>query len=81
MNFISFLSKEDNTLLYDRLQSCLSDDLLKQLDDYVSLYIASNGTGIMPEPPEDDTDKLFHECPNCNWRCNCNDQPCSCCTL
>jgi len=27
----------------------------------------------------DDSDMLFHECPNCNWRCNCTDQPCSCC--
>ena len=22
---------------------------------------------------------LFHECPWCNYRCNCDDQPCSCC--
>jgi hypothetical protein len=28
---------------------------------------------------EDDSDLLFHECPNCNCRCNCTDQPCSCC--
>jgi hypothetical protein len=23
--------------------------------------------------------KCFHECPNCNMRCNCNDNPCSHC--
>jgi hypothetical protein len=28
---------------------------------------------------QDDSDLLFHECPNCNCRCNCTDQPCSCC--
>jgi hypothetical protein len=39
-------------------------------------------------PPEKITDKehkdsemLFHECPECNWRCNCSDQPCSCCRV
>lgn len=26
-----------------------------------------------------DNEMLFHECPNCNFRCNCNSQPCSCC--
>jgi hypothetical protein len=20
-----------------------------------------------------------HACPQCNWQCTCNDQPCSCC--
>lgn len=34
---------------------------------------------VMPSLQQDDSDMLFHECPNCNWRCNCNDQPCSCC--
>lgn len=28
---------------------------------------------------EDDSKMLFHECPNCNGRCNCSQQPCSCC--
>jgi hypothetical protein len=28
---------------------------------------------------EDDSHMLFHECPNCNCRCNCTDHPCSCC--
>lgn len=23
--------------------------------------------------------KCYHECPACNNRCNCSDQPCSCC--
>jgi hypothetical protein len=27
---------------------------------------------------EDDL-MLFHECPDCNSRCNCSDHPCSCC--
>lgn len=22
---------------------------------------------------------LYHECPKCNWRCNCSSQPCLCC--
>lgn len=26
-----------------------------------------------------DNEMLFHECPQCNIRCNCSDQPCSCC--
>jgi len=26
-----------------------------------------------------ESEKLFHECPNCNNRCNCNNQPCLCC--
>lgn len=34
---------------------------------------------VIPSLQQDDSDMLFHECPNCNWRCNCNDQPCSCC--
>jgi hypothetical protein len=21
---------------------------------------------------------LFHECPRCNFRCNCSDNPCNC---
>lgn len=28
---------------------------------------------------DDDSNMLFHECEYCNWRCNCNNQPCSCC--
>jgi len=24
-------------------------------------------------------DMCYHECPNCGYRCNCSDQPCSCC--
>lgn len=27
----------------------------------------------------DDSHMLFHECPNCSCRCNCTDNPCSCC--
>jgi hypothetical protein len=34
---------------------------------------------VMLSLQQDDSDMLFHECPNCNWRCNCNNQPCSCC--
>lgn len=34
---------------------------------------------VIPSLQQDDSDMLFHECPNCNWMCNCNDQPCSCC--
>ncbi len=30
------------------------------------------------EAKEDDSHMLFHECPNCNCRCNCPDTPCSC---
>jgi hypothetical protein len=26
-----------------------------------------------------DSEMLFHECPNCNIRCNCSSQPCCCC--
>lgn len=26
-----------------------------------------------------DSELLFHECPNCNSRCNCTSQPCNCC--
>lgn len=32
-----------------------------------------------PDCVTDDSSMLFHECPNCNWRCNCDTQPCSCC--
>ncbi len=38
-----------------------------------------NIPAVTPSLQQDDSDMLFHECPNCNWRCNCNDQPCSCC--
>ena len=34
---------------------------------------------VMPSLQQDDSDMLFHECSNCNFRCNCSDQPCSCC--
>ena len=34
---------------------------------------------VIPSLQQDDSDLLFHECPNCNCRCNCTDQPCSCC--
>lgn len=31
---------------------------------------------------KDNSDEMcFHECPNCNSRCNCDDQPCSCCEV
>jgi hypothetical protein len=29
--------------------------------------------------PNNLDDKCFHECPDCNSRCNCSNQPCSCC--
>lgn len=29
---------------------------------------------------ENSDDMCFHECPNCNDRCYCSAQPCSCCT-
>lgn len=32
-----------------------------------------------PDHLPDDSDMLFHECPDCNTRCNCSDQPCSHC--
>lgn len=27
-----------------------------------------------------DSEMLFHECPQCNSRCNCSKQPCECCS-
>lgn len=30
---------------------------------------------------QQDSEMLFHECPNCNIRCNCSEQPCSCCNV
>ena len=33
---------------------------------------------VMPSLQHSD-DMCFHECPNCNSRCNCSSQPCSCC--
>lgn len=35
--------------------------------------------GKLKDHLEDDSDMLFHECENCNMRCNCTDQPCSHC--
>ena len=78
MEFIDFIQKE-NYELYNKMQTFLSSEFIGQINYYASLYHTTNCTGVLPEPPEDDSDMLFHECPNCNWRCNCNDQPCSCC--
>lgn len=33
---------------------------------------------VMPALQYSD-DMCFHECPECNCRCNCSNQPCSCC--
>ncbi len=33
---------------------------------------------VMPAFQHSD-DMCFHECPYCNCRCNCSNQPCSCC--
>ena len=33
---------------------------------------------VMPAFQHSD-DMCFHECPDCNCRCNCSNQPCSCC--
>ena len=30
---------------------------------------------------DDDSNMLFHECSECNWRCNCSDNPCSHCKV
>jgi len=34
----------------------------------------------IPVENENSDDMCFHECPNCNDRCYCSAQPCSCCT-
>lgn len=40
----------------------------------------SSNTGLC-DSLQQDSEMLFHECPNCNIRCNCSDQPCSCCNI
>lgn len=37
-----------------------------------------NIPAVMPALQHSD-DMCFHECPDCNCRCNCSNQPCSCC--
>ena len=49
-----------------------SEHELGLMEGYAKYYYEMN-------KPEDDSSMLFHECPNCNSRCNCSRQPCSCC--
>ena len=40
----------------------------------------SEAIDTVVEAFEDNSDDMcYHECPSCGSRCNCNDQPCSCC--
>jgi len=51
-------------------------DIIGTIEDAINeaLVIA----GVMPALQHSD-DMCFHECPYCNCRCNCSNQPCSCC--
>lgn len=40
----------------------------------------SSNTGLC-DSLQQDSEMLFHECSNCNIRCNCSDQRCSCCNI
>ena len=44
-------------------------------DQYVSEAIDT----VVAEFEDNSDDMCYHECPSCGSRCNCNDQPCSCC--
>lgn len=46
--------------------------------DFVMGYQIGYGIALQGEEINADSN-CFHECPNCNSRCNCSDQPCSCC--
>ena len=59
------------------------DWMIEAMEEYAKLYHESevkklNIPAVMPALQHSD-DMCFHECPDCNCRCNCSNQPCSCC--
>lgn len=60
---------DNSTALRSRLIAILatnSDRPEHTVDDIMELFCGCD-------------DKNYHECPSCNNRCNCHEQPCSCC--
>ena len=63
----------------DKIWDILEKVRLEQLTVNEGMQQVLDLFAVMPSLQQDDSDMLFHECPNCNCRCNCLDQPCSCC--
>jgi hypothetical protein len=62
---------EEIITLYSEHSSGLSSEIWHKIDNLKQSLTAIDS--------EEDSDMLFHECPQCNCRCNCSSQPCSCC--
>lgn len=56
----------------------VADKLYNAVEERLKI-ISSNP--MLCDSLQQDSEMLFHECPNCNVRCNCSDQPCSCCNV
>lgn len=60
-------------IYYIHLSPTIPASSMKELEEWRK----ANG---IPVENENSDDMCFHECPNCNDRCYCSAQPCSCCT-
>ena len=56
----------------------IADELLKQLEEAI-ISASQNTESNEGEKKENDIHMLYHECLECNSRCNCTDIECSCC--
>ena len=55
------------------------DLVVKAMEDYANIYHESEVKKLNMLALQHSDDMCFHEYPDCNCRCNCSDQPCSCC--
>lgn len=58
---------------YDAMKS----EVLSMMEEYANQFKQTQP--VSTEVEEGSDNMCFHECPDCNNRCNCNNQPCSCC--
>ncbi len=76
LDFISYWRPIQN----DKNKGTTNKTELKSVGRHLPPIIKSHSHEL-GKKEENDQHMLFHKCPECSWRCNCNDQPCSCCEM
>jgi len=67
--------------IYDEVLKMFGIPHQKESPWYQDMFDKFCAIALHESAPVDGYDeKCYHECPNCNSRCNCNSQPCSCCS-
>lgn len=76
---------DENDVPKDQWLEILMENIYYHFIDIYEEAIQMTREHVDPVPqdlkfnPVTPDDMCFHECPNCNCRCNCLNQPCSCC--